>query len=98
MKKFKTHPSILYINKNIQKTIIFSSDETETDSAKKMVDNLISRKSGTFRGVPANCLKGVSNISAKFLYTVWHDEVLKDLKFSSELKLADVVPAFKKED
>ena len=43
-------------------------------------------------------LKGVSDISARFLHTVWNDEVLKDLKFPSELKLADIVPAFKKED
>ena len=34
----------------------------------------------------------------KFLHTVCNDEELKDLKFSSELKLADIVPAFKKED
>ena len=40
----------------------------------------------------------VSDISAKFLHTVWNDEVLKHLKFPSELKLADVAPAFKKED
>ena len=32
------------------------------------------------------------------LHTVWSDEVLKGLKFPSELKLADVVPAFIKED
>ena len=63
-----------------------------------MIDNLDSRKSGTFGGIPANCLKGVSDISTKFLYTVWNDEVLKDLIFPNELKLADNVPAFKKED
>ena len=37
-------------------------------------------------------------MSSKFLYTVQNDEVLMDLKFPSELKLADFVPAFKKED
>ena len=63
-----------------------------------MIDNLASRKSGTYGGIPANYLKGVLDISAKFLHTVWNDEVLKDLKFPSELKLADVVPTFKKED
>ena len=86
------------INKNIPKTATFSFDETETDSIKKIIDNLDSRKSGIFGGIPANCLKGVSDISAKFLHIVWNDEVLKDLKFPSELKLADVVLALKKED
>ena len=61
-----------------------------------MNDNPDSRKSGTFGGILFNCLKGVSDISAKFLHTVWNDEVLKDLKFACELELSDVVPAFKK--
>ena len=86
------------VNKNIPKTTTFSFDKTDTDSVKKMIDNLDSRKSGTFGGIPANCLKAVSDISAKVLQTVWNDEVLKDSKFPSELELADVVPAFKKED
>ena len=63
-----------------------------------MIYNLGSRKSGTFGEIPVNCLKGVSDISAKFLHTPWNDEVLKDVKFPSELKLPDVVPDFEKED
>ena len=63
-----------------------------------MIDNLDSRKSGTFVGIPTNCLKGLSDIPTKFLHTVRNDEVLKDLKFLSELIIADFVPAFKKED
>ena len=63
-----------------------------------MTDNLDSRKSETFGGILANCLTGVSDISAKFSHTVWNNEVLKDLKFPSELRLADVVPAFKTDD
>ena len=86
------------VNKNIPKTATFSFDKIDTDSVKKMIDNLDSRKSGTFGRVPANCLKAVSDITAKVLQTVWNDEVLKDSKFPSELELADVVPAFKKED
>ena len=86
------------VNKNIPKTTTFSFDKTDTDSVKKMIDNLDSRKSGTFGGILANCLKAVSDISAKVLQTVWNDEVLNDSKFPSELELADVVPAFKKED
>ena len=83
---------------DIPKTTTFSFDENEIDSIKKMIDNLDSRKSGTFGGIPANCLKGVSDISGKVLHNIVNDEVLKNLKFPSELKLEDVVPAFKKED
>ena len=63
-----------------------------------MIDNLDSSKSGTFGGIPTNCLKCISDISAKFLKSVWNNEVLKDLKFASGLKLADIVPVFKKDD
>ena len=83
---------------DIPKTTTFSFDENEIDSIKKMIDNLDSRKSETFGGIPDNCLKGVSDISGKFLHNIVNDEVLKNLKFPSELKLEDVVPAFKKED
>ena len=61
-----------------------------------MIDNLDSRKSGTFVGIPTNCLKGLSDIPAKLLHTVRNDEVLKGLKFLRELTIADFVPAFKK--
>ena len=63
-----------------------------------MIDNLDSTKSGTFGGIPTNCLKGVSDISAKFLNSVSNNEVLKDLNFDNGLKLADIVPVFKKDD
>ena len=86
------------INKNISKTTTFNFDEIGSDSIKIMINNLDSKKSGTFGGIPVNCLKGVSEISAEFLNNVWNDEVLKYLKFPSELKQADVVPVFKKED
>ena len=75
------------MNKNIPKTTTSSYHDMETDSLKKMTDNLNSRKSRTFGGIQANCLEGTWDISSKFLYTVWNDEV-KDLKFFSELKLA----------
>ena len=65
IKKFKKHPNIVNVNKNIPKTTTFSFDEIETDLIKKITDNLDSRKSETFGGT-ANSLKGVSNISANF--------------------------------
>ena len=55
IKRFKNHLSIVNINKIISKTTTFSFDETETDSIKKIIDNLDSRKSGIFEGIPVNC-------------------------------------------
>ena len=98
IKKFKCHPSIINVNQNIPKTTNFEFSQTDIDSIKKMIDNLDSSQNGTFGGIPTNCLKGVSDISAKFLNSVWNNEVLKDLKFASGLTLADIVPLFKKDD
>ena len=86
------------INKSIPETTTFSFDEIETDSIKRITDKLDLRKRGIFGGIPTNCLQGVSGISAKFLHTIWNDEVLTDLKFPSELKLPNPARAFKKED
>ena len=96
IKKFKNHPSIVNIQKYILKTATFSFDEIESDSIKKMTDNLDSRKSGTFEEISVNFIKDVPNISAKLLGTAWNGEVLKDLTFPSELKLAGVVTVLKK--
>ena len=69
-KEFKNHPSIINVNKNIPKTTNFEFSHVDIDSIKKMIDNLDSSKSGTFGGIPTNCLTGVSDISAKFLNSV----------------------------
>ena len=98
IKKFKNHPSIVNINRNIPKTTNFEFSQIDIDSIKKMIDDLDSSKSGKFGGIPTNCLKGVSDVSAKFLNYVWNNEVLQDLKFASGLKLADIVPVLKKDE
>ena len=98
IKKFKNHPSIVNINKNIPKTTNFEFSQIAIKSIKKMIDNLDSSKGGTFGGIPTNCLKGVSDVSATFLNSAGNNEVLKGLKFASGLKLADIVPVFKKDD
>ena len=94
IKKFKNHLSIININKTIPKTTNFEFSEVDINWIQKMIDNLDSKKSGTFGGIPRNCLKGVSDISAKFLNSLWNNEVLKDLNFANGLKLADIVPVF----
>ena len=44
IKKFKNHARIMNMNKNIPKTTTSSYHEMETDSLKKMINNLNSRK------------------------------------------------------
>ena len=56
IKKFKNHPSIVNINRNIPKTTNFEFSHIDIDSIKKMIDNLDSSKSETFGGIPTNYL------------------------------------------
>ena len=64
-----------------------------------MIKNLDSRKSGIFGNISANCLQVVSDISYILVWLEWWSSTQdKDWKFPSELKLADVIPAFKQED
>ena len=44
IKKFKNHPSIVDINKNIPKTTTFNFNEIGSDLIKKMINNLDSKK------------------------------------------------------
>ena len=39
----------------------------------------------------------MSEVSAPFLTNVWNIEIVRQHKFSDNLKLADVTPAFKKD-
>ena len=45
IKKFKNHPSIVNINRNIPKTTNFEFSQIDIDSIKKIIDNLDSSKS-----------------------------------------------------
>ena len=73
------------------------TQKVETYSVKEMIDGLDSIKSGIFEGIPRNFPRCAWVIFAEFLHAVWNDELLKDLKFARDLKLADVVPVFKKD-
>ena len=90
VKKFKNHQSwiSIKISQRLQLLVLMK--------LRLITDNPDPRKSGIFEGIPANCLKGVSDIFAKFLHTVWNDEGLTDLKLLREVKLAGA--AFKKGD
>ena len=94
--KFKDHPSILEIRKNIKDEVTFSfSAVTETDMAKE-IEVLNDKKSGTFMNIPTKRLKEAKDEIAKPLTQIWNNEVILNKKFPSNLKLADITPLFKK--
>ena len=60
------------------------------------INRLNVKKSGTFMNIPVKRLKEVVDIVAKPLTDIWKTEVVVGMKFSSQLKLADITPLHKK--
>ena len=72
--------------------------EESNDDFKKEIQKLDQNKSTTYKGIPAKALKLALDESNEFLVKVWNEEILVSSLFPNALKLADVTPAFKKDD
>ena len=48
--------------------------------------------------IPAKELRGTSDICCSELHQISNDKILKNCQFPKNLKLADITPAFKKDD
>ena len=62
----------------------------------KQIEVLNASKSGTFMNIPTQKLKVAKNEIAKPLTLIWNEEILVNMKFPSKLKLADIIPLYKK--
>ena len=98
LKKFECHPSILDIKEQVSNESIFSFSEVCYADMMTEVKNLDSKKSGTFMNITPKLLKGTLEIIVEPLMSIWNDEVIKNKKFPSKLKCADLTPIFKKLD
>ena len=96
IKKFGHHPSIIDIRKNVTVTTKFSFSEIDATEMISEVNNLNSKKSGTFMNIPVKRLKETVDIVAQPLTDIWNVEIVLGHKFSSKLKLADITPLHKK--
>ena len=94
--KFKDHPSILEIRKNVSNQVEFSFSSVTEKDMKEQIAMLNDKKSGTFLNIPTKMLKEVKDEVAKPLAQIWNEEVIRNKKFPSKLKLADITPLFKK--
>jgi len=101
IEKFKNHPSISLLNKHLdnnKEQAAFDFDFVNEDDILKELNNLDSKKNGTFKGIPSKCLKTGSEECKEYLANVWNEEIVAQCHFPDELKLADVTPIFKKND
>ena len=94
--KFRDHPSILEIRKNVSNEVEFSFSSVTDEDMKEQIAMLNDKKSGTFMNIPTKMLKAVKDEVAKPLAQIWNEEVILNKKFPSKLKLADITPLFKK--
>ena len=96
VKKFQNHPSIIDIKKHVNVTERFSFYEVETSDMISEINNLNSKKSGTFMNIPVKRLKDVVDIVAVPLSQIWKNEIVQGGKFASQLKVGDITPLHKK--
>ena len=96
LKKFECHPSILDIKENVSIETTFSFSEVRYEDVMLEVNNLDVKKAGT--NIPTKLLKQMNEVIVEPLMHIWKDEIIKNKKFPSKLKLADITPIFKKLD
>ena len=96
IKKFRNHPSIIDIKKNVSIASKFSFSEVDSTDMIAEINNLNVKKSGTFMNIPVKRLKEVVDIVAQPLTDIWKVEIVQGMKFASQLKLADITPLHKK--
>ena len=92
--KYEKHPSIIMIkSKNSGQ---FSFKPFEYDDILKKVKNLKTSKASQQSDIPTNILRLNCDFFATYIYENINNCVDKDILFLSDLKLADVTPAYKK--
>ena len=98
LKKFECHPSILNIKEKVIVESTFSFSEVGCADMALEVKNLNIKKSGTYMNIPTKMLKQMTEVIVEPLVLIWNDEIIKNKKFPSKLKCADITPIFKKLD
>ena len=96
IKMFETHPSIISIKENVSVESQFYFSPVTTEQIQIEINKLNSGKVGTYMNIPTKQLKQVEGIVSRQLMNIWNEEVIKNKKFPTKLKLADISPIFKK--
>ena len=94
--KFENHPSIVCIKENVKIDNRFSFSEVNVDDIQKEIKLLSNKKAGTFMNIPTKQLKRSVDIISQPLMEIWNDDIIRNKKFPTKLKLADLTPIFKK--
>ena len=97
LKKYQSHPSVVKIKENVPVENKFSFDDITSELFEKQLLNLNSKKASGKNDIPVRALAKSSDIVSNYLSAIYNDSIQKN-NFPSSLKLADVIPVFKKGD
>ena len=76
IRKYENCPSMINIKRTIVIAITFHFSCVDKIDLQKSVGNLNSSKVGTFKNIPAKCLKVTSGICSLFLAIIWNEELI----------------------
>ena len=93
IRKFKDHPSIREIKKNVCLENEFSFAEVGVSEMLVELRALNEKKSGTYRNIPTKILKEQEDIVVEPLVEIWNIEIVRNRKLE---KQADIIPLHKK--
>ena len=94
--KFKDHPSIREIKKNVCIDSEFFFKKISVSTMLVELRALDGKKSGTYKDIPVKILKEHEDIVVLPLTGIWNEEIVQNRKFAERLKLADITPLHKK--
>ena len=98
IKKFKLHRCILTIKGNVPIDHLFQFEHWQVSEILREIFELNGSKNDTFKIIPSNRPKEISDVCALFLTSIWNNEVIGKYQSPNSLKLTDVTPLYKKED
>ena len=96
--KHEYHPSISSIKNQIGLVTEFNFRTITLEEIDKELKILNDKKASTSNSIPAKILKKTSDICNKDLLYIWNHDIIKNKRFPSNLKLAEISPIFKKDD
>ena len=97
LEKFKNHPSILTIKEKVQNPDKISLTQVCEKDIVTEINNLNTRRPTTFKSIPVRLITEYSDICAPHIRNIYNNS-LKSNSFPNNLKMADVIPGFKKDD
>ena len=97
--KFRNHPTILSINKNMERIGCpsFAFEFVSLEETIKEVNKLSIKKASQTLDIPVKIVKENKDLISYFVYNNFNN-ALSSLQYPNGLKYADVTPVFKKDD